>query len=81
MKHGTLTDYAALVMEAVDALGGDVHITELKGAIRWQARAKLAKVLTALSEQGFLAHYARGRYALTPTGRSALAQVSVSLAA
>jgi hypothetical protein len=73
MRTGKLSETEVIVLEAVDALGGDVHISALKGAVRWQARRNAHKVLGLLTDCGLLNRYARGCYVLTEAGRAALA--------
>jgi hypothetical protein len=73
MKAAILSESEVILLEAIDALGGDAHISEIKGAIRWQARHGTHKALGALQERGFLHRYARGCYTLSADGREALA--------
>jgi hypothetical protein len=70
-----LSEPEIILLQAVDALGGDVHISELKGAVRWQVRQTTHKALGMLQERGLLNRYARGCYALTNFGRDALNSV------
>jgi hypothetical protein len=72
MRAPTLTEAEILLLDAVQALGGDVHISELKGAVRWQVRHSVHKALGVLHDRGLLNRYARGCYVLTATGRAAL---------
>jgi hypothetical protein len=72
MQATSLSESEIILLQAVDALGGDVHISELKGAVRWQVRHITHKALGTLQERGLLNRYARGCYALTAIGRHAL---------
>jgi hypothetical protein len=71
-----LSEPEIILLQAVDALGGNVHISELKGAVRWQVRQTTHKTLGMLQERGLLNRYARGCYALTSFGRDALDSVN-----
>jgi hypothetical protein len=78
MGKPILTDAEVIVLKAIEALGGEAHISELKGAVRWQARGNAHKVLAFLSDDGLVNRYARGCYVLTEVGRTVLAALSAN---
>jgi hypothetical protein len=79
MQTTSLSDTEIILLEALDALGGNAHISELKGAVRWQARGNAHKALAALHDRGLLTRYARGCYTVTPSGRDMLKSASAPL--
>jgi hypothetical protein len=61
-----------VVLEALDALGGDATSGRLRSLIRRQLRDQLFELLSALETRGLVSRYARASYVITSEGRHAV---------
>jgi hypothetical protein len=81
MSQDSPTAPELVVLEILDALGGQSSYGVIKGTIRKQLRPYLRGIVNAMLDQGWLAKSFIGQYAMTEHGRQALRRSRTASAA
>jgi hypothetical protein len=70
--HSHLMDRERHMLEVLDALGGSATTGQIRLVTSPSVHKHLFHTLSKLRDDGFVRQYARGHYALLPSGRTAL---------